>query len=378
VTEDVPLLDNAGNLPARNGSPLVMASSVTSIASGEESSSGRPRISREEVQRRLMGKKGEDVEGNDAEREKVRARERENEDRERAAESMSVLTDVSAEAATIEKVEKRVVGMAHERPTTLGLSPGPSLKFDFGSRFGRGLDLNMDVGAEMVSEVGVRMEVSQVDVSMDMRSALDRLMDDVAGNSDAGPRRMLDTPDESMGTSHDCSLAATEEEEEEEGTEDAKFRQPPPIERAATDSALLPGHGLVSRNASLSSIPPTPPPKDAIRAREELFLEKRREARQRDEDESLGYYTPPKIGLGPRRSPGNMLSAQGGRPTRRRSMSTGDLQGLDDAAKRKGDMRGEGLLDVTTFRAEDDPLSDSINRELRKLESPRKSVCFEY
>jgi hypothetical protein len=373
VTEDVPLLDNAGSLPARNGSPLVMASSVTSIASGEESSSGRPRISREEVQRRLMGKKGEDVEGNDAEREKVRERERENDDRERAAESMSVLTDVSAETATIEKVEKRVVGMTQERPTTLGLSPGPSLKFDFGSRFGRGLDLNMDMGAEMVSEVGVRMEVSQVDVSMDMRSALDRLMDDVAGNSDAGQRRMLDTPDDSLG---DCSLAATEEEEE--GTEDAKFRQPPPIERAATDSALLPGHGLVSRNASLSSIPPTPPPKDAIRAREELILEKRREARQRDEDESLGYYTPPKIGLGPRRSPGNLLSAQGGRPIRRRSMSTGDLQGLDDAAKRKGDMRGEGLLDVTTFREEDDPLSDSINRELRKLESPRKSVGFEY
>jgi hypothetical protein len=131
----------------------------------------------------------------------------------------------------------------------------------------------------------------------------------------------------------------------------------------------------VSRNASVSSVPPTPPPKDAIRTREELVLEKRREAREREESESLGYYTPPKHGL-PRRMPGNMLAVANGRPRRRRSRSTGDLEELNNAAKRRGVMTGDGngLLDLAEV---DDPLADSIDRELKKLENPRKSVSFD-
>ena len=375
VTEDVPLLETAMALPDRLESPSLHASSVT-VGGSQESNAGRLRISREEVQRRLMGKRGEDPEGSEGDTQKERERQMrkdEHAEKDRTAESMS---DASAEGATIETVEKRV-GMKQERPVTVHRSlapPGPSLNFDFGSRFGRGLDLNM--GGDLASETGARIEVSQLDVDVDMRSALDRLMDDVAGNSSMGQRQPLETPDDSMETSHEASMIV-------ERAEDAELEPfPRPVERAATDSALLPGHGIVSpvsRNTSVSSIPPTPPPKDAIRTREELVLEKRREARQREESESLGYYTPPKHGL-PRRVPGNMLAVANERPRRRRSRSTGDLEELNNAAKRRGVMTGDGngLLDLATFAEVDDPLADSIDRELKKLENPRKSVSFDH
>lgn len=122
------------------------------------------------------------------------------------------------------------------------------------------------------------------------------------------------------------------------------------------------------RTMSESSAIPAPPPKDAIRARDELIKAKKREARQKEEQEALG------IGY----SSAQLLKV--GRPMRRRSMSTGDAEDMlaqrSGAAQRRGAaLRQGGLLDVLPIEDENDPLSDSINRELLKLEGPSKSVC---
>jgi hypothetical protein len=209
---------------------------------------------------------------------------------------------------------------------------------------------------------------------MDMRSALDRLMDNVAGSGERRRRRhtLIATPDESMTTSVGEDSMATDERA---GATLKPCAQP--IERAAADSAIIyiPGDDVIatpSRSASISSIPPPPPPKDAIRNREDMILEKRRQARRQEEEENQGFYTPPKMGLGARRMPAQLAVVVDGRPSRRRSMSTGDIEGLSEAVRK----RGEALLDMATFAAEEDPLADSIDRELKKLERrpTKKSV----
>lgn len=116
-----------------------------------------------------------------------------------------------------------------------------------------------------------------------------------------------------------------------------------------------------------ASAPPDPPPKDAIRAREELIKAKKRDARRKDELASLGYSTPSAV-----------QTKNAGRPNRRRSMSTGDAEDLltrtPAAQRRTAALRSEGLLDVLPIEQEDDPLTDSIQRELLKLEGPARSV----
>ena len=63
---------------------------------------------------------------------------------------------------------------------------------------------------------------------------------------------------------------------------------------------------------------PASPTKDAIRAREQLILEKRRQAQRRDQEESTDYYTPRPMSMPP----------STGRLSRRRSRSTGDVGGV--------------------------------------------------
>ena len=59
-------------------------------------------------------------------------------------------------------------------------------------------------------------------------------------------------------------------------------------------------------------------------------------------------------------------------------MSTGDAEDLvtrtSAAQRRTAALRSEGLLDVLPIEQEDDPLTDSIQRELLKLEGSAKSV----
>jgi hypothetical protein len=94
-----------------------------------------------------------------------------------------------------------------------------------------------------------------------------------------------------------------------------------------SQSSLVPISPTVNRTASGSTIPPPPPPKDAIRSREELIIEKRREARRREENENAGYWTPPRH---------SEAALSKGRPSRRRSQSTGDMEELVRRSEKNG------------------------------------------
>ncbi|KAH9846776.1 hypothetical protein C2E23DRAFT_788645 [Lenzites betulinus] len=163
--------------------------------------------------------------------------------------------------------------------------------------------------------------------------------------------------------------------------DDAAVRPPTPDGgwRAAGETRLaVNGKGKGKEVASSG-----PPAKDAIRAREELIKAKKREARRLEEgsdldDEPLLQRKPiPPIGIG---SPAMLhpTTASSGRPSRRRSMSTGDAEDIltrtpGASQRRAAALQQEGLLDITALRDEDAPFADSINRELKKLEAPKRS-----
>ncbi|KAL1660917.1 hypothetical protein GGF50DRAFT_62111 [Schizophyllum commune] len=289
------------------------------------------------------------------------------EDKER--DRMSVLTNFSTETSTVETAMKTRVSVGHaftqedavEEEFGMLKPSDDKLKLDFGSKFGLGrlqlgdmdLDVNMDdiplerpcrpesmLSGSVRSDYEVsihsstRAEVAPVDLDVDVRSALDRLMEDVAGG-------LPEEGDTSMDT-------------EEDGDQHHP-RHPPranPIERAATDTALLGKEtAFLSRNtsaASTESVPPPPPPKDKIRTREQQILEKRRERRAELYSED---FTPRH----------RHLNVHGGRGSRRRSRSTGDV--LQDVEP----------LDVAPTVENDTLLQESIERELMKMDGGNKS-----
>ncbi|KAI0249242.1 hypothetical protein BJV78DRAFT_713955 [Lactifluus subvellereus] len=129
---------------------------------------------------------------------------------------------------------------------------------------------------------------------------------------------------------------------------------------------LLSGGGFMSptlsRNTSESSNALQPQQKDAIRHREQMILEKRREMRRREQDEDMGYVTPP-------RNPPHPV----GRPSARRSMSTGDADDLQAAARLAAlSPSGSSVLPDVITTEEKDPFGESIARELRKLRGSTK------
>lgn len=157
--------------------------------------------------------------------------------------------------------------------------------------------------------------MGEVDVDMDMKSALDRLMEDVAGagGAHADDSMTTDDYDESFDRSQSTIL------------DESPFlpsARPKVLERAATDSALLQQNeasGVESRTVSGASTIREPPPvlpKDNITMREQLILQNGRQGVQEDvphrnqDRQSLGY----------------------GQPTRRRSLSTGDAEVLGRGA----------------------------------------------
>ncbi|KAK0195629.1 hypothetical protein F5146DRAFT_1133089 [Armillaria mellea] len=317
---------------------------------------------------------------------------RQNEEKDRDTTSiMTAMTDASAtsaETAIIQTAEKRIVGaigiasseyheepsVAHEEFGMLKVAEnGQRLKFDFGSKFGLGGlgldDMDLDdtdvpfssqsqltpTREDLPTKSTARTQVASVDVDMDMRSALDRLLDDVAGHQ-------VEQDDLTMTEDGDASCASEEHTDTE-----ASPAKPRLMERAATDSALVvngPGSGVVSRSVSGSSAcsdPPPLPPKDNIRSREAMILEKRREMRRMEEEEEADF-----LSRAAKRD--DNLTVTTGRPSRRRSRSTGDVEGI--RGKRRG---SDGkLLDVVSPTS-DDPLADSIEKELKKLEGPSKS-----
>ena len=385
--------------PTRSPSPIVAATS------------SRERISREEVQRRLLNQRTQSpaldeflrssspsvkpppvceitIEAVDVDHEKLGCQPSHSLlERDKDKDRMSVLTtqtDISTETAIVERVEKRTMELA----TLAGpekipnkdfgiLGPG---QFDFGSKFSLGgLDIStsdVPFSVDSLGNVNLRVanprtsrpasiesaavRLGDVDVDMEMKSALDRLMEDVAG---AGARA-----DDSMMT-EECDDSYDQSQSHDDDPHDLStdFSRPRVMERAATDSALLQKNeadGIISRNASGAStisLPPPPvPAKDNIRQREKIILEKRREVRRLEEKDMEAFDL--------NRSPQQRLGI--GRPSRRRSMSTGDAETIGGGAKKRGDI----LLEKVSL---DDPLADSIERELRKLvEPPKKSVSL--
>jgi hypothetical protein len=387
----------------RVSSPLVDSSS---------SGGGRQRISREEVKRRLM--KGRNAsEEEDVEETEVEDRDEDEEERDNSnsnSNRLSVFTQdsrlssISTESAVVQTAEsvtlhvaEVVSGGAVARGGTplkrednftydgvMSIDPGvqaidpprPDLgkramtlttwemgDLDFGS-------MNMSMRLSFGGGEGGR----EGDVDVDMRSALDRLMDDVAGGSapegrDADTRRrmeiererdgkkgILDTPDDSMVTEEDVSAASSF----------SHHAAHPSASFAAVERSVVMEEGIgievgegLSRTASGSTIPPPPPPKeivggkDARKEREKMIIEKRRLMRRLDEEESMGFISPPRLSI-------RIGNKGGARMNRRRSRSTGDVR--------------DGLLNSAV---DDGELGDSIERELRKM-GGEKSVSHRF
>ncbi len=303
----------------------------------------------------------------------------------------SVETGFSIETTVVETAEKRTLGLESVTQQSTSakefglLGPTPHLEMDFGSKFSLG-----GFGPSVVETESRRVEskddpkvitekvthkpatfesnnsgikMGEVDVDMDMKSALDRLMEDVAGagGAHADDSMTTDDYDESFDRSQSTIL------------DESPFlpsARPKVLERAATDSALLQQNeasGVESRTVSGASTitePPPVPPKDNITTRERLILQKRRQARGVQEDN---------VDVVPRRNQ-DRQSLGYGRPSRRRSLSTGDAEVLGRGAQK----RGEALLDIVSEGDHDDPLADSIEKELQKLAEvptgPKKSV----
>ncbi|EIW80738.1 hypothetical protein CONPUDRAFT_166161 [Coniophora puteana RWD-64-598 SS2] len=117
------------------------------------------------------------------------------------------------------------------------------------------------------------------------------------------------------------------------------------------------------------SSPGSPQTKDARKRREQLILEKRRAAKQREEDEGLGYYTPP--------HPSDAFSPKAEeRPRRtstprRRTMSQSAMSEASAAVTPAGGAEEDMMLgELGMFKATEKSggLAGTITRELRKLD----------
>ncbi|TFK44352.1 hypothetical protein BDQ12DRAFT_672830 [Crucibulum laeve] len=398
----LPADDYFSSTPAHAQSPRALSPRVHSPGGlspriGSPGGSVRPRINRDDVKRRLMKRRSFGSPSPDLNSSPLRTPPRRSpapspktneikvrvqydtkeaeEERERDAMSvMTGMTDISTESAIVQNAEKINIDLSvgsliePEKKGEFGLlNVNSGLKFDFGSKFSLGglgmgsagsrdslgvitKDADVKMGSVGSSE---SMKMGDVDVSMNMKSALDRLMDDVAG---AGASRA----DDSMTTDDD------------DYSYDESSNAPisTAIQRSATEPAIplrSEGNGFMSRSVSgASTSAPPVPPKDNIKNREQLILEKRREIRGMDEeDDEPSFNTSPSGGKQAQRNLGM------GRPSRRRSMSTGDAEILSGAAKK----RGHALLDVA--EVDDGPLADSIAKELNKIvEGPRKTKYY--
>ncbi|KAG2016127.1 hypothetical protein CC2G_009328 [Coprinopsis cinerea AmutBmut pab1-1] len=383
----------------RGGSPLTRVSSPH-LGARQSPTGLRPRISKEDVQRRLLGRRSFPSPSNSPEPTRSRQspapepapqsqpllQPAQDDNRDRLS-IMTGMTDISTETAIVTQAErvKVSVGSGSLTPidsgpeTEFGARPSSErLGFDFGSKFGLGglgistetsvVDVTVDEVSPTASEpqsatrpgfterTGMRM--GDKDVDMDMKSALDRLMEDVAG----GP------VDDSLMT--DDSFISQDSQASTISVLQEPTSRPKVLERAATDTALLHtsssiedyGSRTVS-GSSTSTLPPPVPPKDSIKNREQLILEKRREARRMMED-SEDEENDDSFEAAPRRPAQRHLGV--GRPSRRRSMSTGDAEDL--GTKR----RGEVLLDIAELGS--DSLLGHIEKELNKAkEEPKKT-----
>ena len=260
----------------------------------------------------------------------------------------------------------------------------------------QGLELSLPDGSPGLDIRLGASEATRVDID-DVRSALERLVQDVVTDSANASMTVHASPQDLKTKGSNASLTAAKVTkginaryepfgdldttmEEDEPVDDSGDLQHATPNGSGTSSSsqrtpeLLSGGGFMSptsptlsRNTSESSNPiqPIPKEKDAIRLREQMILEKRREMRRREQDEDMGYVTPP-------RNPPTV-----GRPSSRRSMSTGDAEDLQAAARLATlNPPGSSVLPDLVATEENDPLAESIARELRKLRGSTKSVSL--
>lgn len=290
-------------------------------------------------------------------------------------------TDVDLREVTEEHMEKEVVTTVRqhpEDPASLETSPHTSVAIE-------GL-LPADLGfGSNGEELG------------DMRSALDRLVRDVA-ESGSGVHKSQ-TSSKLPFIPENIKVEAVTEgiqagtfqippsvvddvyTDADEGEEDEDMDEPvprPALTGSSTDEMRLEvshdptpllgtgfdisasfGEGDGSVCSEHQQTPPPPPPKIGIKEREEMIKAKRREIRRLEEEEETRY-TPKTTTL----TPG------GSRPSRRRSRSTGDAADIS-LGKQRATNDALGLDDLENGN---DLLSESINRELQKLEIPKRPV----
>ncbi|KAN0116105.1 hypothetical protein V8E52_006162 [Russula decolorans] len=258
----------------------------------------------------------------------------------------------------------------------------------------QGLELSLPDGSPGLDISLGASEATRVDID-DVKSALERLVQDAVTDSANASMTVHPSPQDLKTKGSNASLTATtvtkginvkryepfgdldttmEEDEPLDDRDDLQHATPNGSETSSSSQRtpeLLSGGGFMSptsptlsRNTSESSnaIQPIPKEKEAIRLREQMILEKRREMRRREQDEDMGYVTPP-------RNPPPV-----GRPSARRSMSTGDAEDLQ-AATRLATLNppGSSVLPDLVATEEKDPLAESIARELRKLRGSTKS-----
>ena len=358
-----PLLTRSAS-PLLNGLPK--SASQTSLHSPSSSLNGRsPRVSREDVHRKLLTRRSTESPLRESVDSMGRRASTEEPEEHRGSASRALPRPLARDNPTYDgvmSVDPEPQPIDPPRPS-LGLRAhsvdGMMPEFHAKEAF-KGLDVDFTSGFDVGgigadAGDGLGMSLGETPLG-DMRSALDRLMEDVAGEASTGPSEM-----NGMGLKIEAVTAGIQAgqyqipadvpDSDREHSREVSVHDDMDIDDAAAP------HVPDFRRPTSPPVVPPPPTKDARRAREELVLRKKREARQREEEEDLGLRTPPR-GLGI------------GRPSRRRSRSTSDA---DPAFGRKSRGRPSsstgGLLDDVPVE-EEDPLADSIDRELRKIGTP--------
>ena len=249
-----------------------------------------------------------------------------------------------------EAVLGEVAETGFDGPDSLGVlprTPGDDVKMDSVSSGSSGNSSSTVVDA--LNHPSIKLEFN--DVNMDMKSALDRLMDDVAGVGDHEGEDSIMTERQSF----DANASNVTRSNRTPLTR--AMTEPTPLLHTSTGIGFSPDKD--KSDSSIEAIPPPLPPKDNSRSYEEMETD--------SGEDPEGFHR--RHQAKSRRTQQRLLGV--GRPSRRRSMSTGDA---DVLRKRSGG----GLLDGVVAEVEgNNALANSIEEELKKLVEPqKKAVSF--
>ncbi|KAF8690172.1 hypothetical protein AX14_003104 [Amanita brunnescens Koide BX004] len=271
--------------------------------------------------------------------------------------SGSIGNGVSSQDAirTSPTIKSAVLGEVAETgfggPDSLGVLPrtsGDDVKMDSVSSGSSGNSSATVVDA--VNRPSIKLEFN--DVNMDMKSALDRLMDDVAG---VGSR---EGEDSIMTERESFEASASSVTKPNRGPLARAMTEPTPLLHTSTGIGFSPDKD--KSDSSIEATPPPLPPKDN-RSHEQM------ESDSGEESEKPENFHPRRQ-IKSKRTQQRLLGV--GRPSRRRSMSTGDADLLHKRS-------GGGLLDGVVAEVEgNDALADSIEEELKKLVEPPKKTGY--